>query len=62
MILYVRRVPFGNHLIQIVTVMEPAEKEAKLLELLKKFGKKERVLIFGLYKKETVRLEGVLRW
>eukprot|EP00041_Stephanoeca_diplocostata_P042097 m.10159 g.10159 ORF g.10159 m.10159 type:complete len:562 (+) comp7250_c0_seq1:129-1814(+) len=52
----------SNHNVeQIVTVMEPAEKEAKLLELLKKFGRKERVLIFGLYKKETVRLEGMLR-
>ena len=47
---------------QLVTVVDPYAKESKLLELLKKYhDKKNRVLVFVLYKKEAVRVEGFLK-
>lgn len=52
----------SNHNVkQHIYVMEQHEKEPKLFELLKKFGKTERVLVFGLYKKECARLEATLQ-
>jgi ATP-dependent RNA helicase DBP3 len=47
---------------QRVTVLEPREKEKKLLELLKEYHNgKNRILVFALYKKEAVRLFELLR-
>jgi len=49
---------------QIVEVLhEPRDKETKLLALLKKYhaSRKNRILIFALYKKEAARLETVLK-
>ena len=48
---------------QIVEVCEQQDKERKLLPLLKKYhaSKKNRVLVFALYKKEASRLEAFLR-
>ncbi|KAJ2856735.1 RNA-dependent ATPase [Coemansia erecta] len=48
---------------QIVEVMDPHQKDGKLLELLKKYHKsrKNRVLVFALYKKEASRIEGMLQ-
>jgi ATP-dependent RNA helicase DBP3 len=47
---------------QIVEVVEPMEKEARLNELLKQYHKKgNRVLVFCLYKKEAARIESVLQ-
>mmetsp|Transcript_28636 Transcript_28636/g.75218 ORF Transcript_28636/g.75218 Transcript_28636/m.75218 type:complete len:560 (+) Transcript_28636:125-1804(+) len=52
----------SNHNVkQHVYVMEQHDKEPKLFELLKRMGKTERVLIFGLYKKECARLEVTLQ-
>lgn len=47
---------------QLVDVLDGQEKDAKLLELLRKYHstKKNRVIIFALYKKEAVRLEEYL--
>lgn len=46
---------------QIVEVVEPYEKERKLLNLLKKIHTgKNRIVIFGLYKKEAANLENTL--
>ncbi|KAJ1822543.1 RNA-dependent ATPase [Coemansia sp. RSA 2599] len=47
---------------QIVEVMEPHQKDGKLLELLKEChrSRKNRVLVFALYKKEASRIEGML--
>lgn len=44
---------------QIVEVVEEREREGKLKQLLKKHhsSRKNRVIIFGLYKKECARLE-----
>jgi ATP-dependent RNA helicase DBP3 len=48
---------------QIVEVIDPKQKEFRLIELLKKYHKsrKNRVLVFALYKKEAVRLENFLQ-
>ncbi|KAJ1918701.1 RNA-dependent ATPase [Mycoemilia scoparia] len=48
---------------QIVEVVEPFDKDAKLLQLLNKYHKTRRnkVLVFVLYKKEAGRVEGFLR-
>ncbi|KAJ2704251.1 RNA-dependent ATPase [Coemansia sp. IMI 203386] len=48
---------------QIVEVLEPHQKDGKLLELLKKYHKsrRNRVLVFALYKKEASRIEGMLQ-
>jgi ATP-dependent RNA helicase DBP3 len=52
----------SNHDVkQHVYVMEQDGKEPKLFELLKRFPKNERVLVFGLYKKECARLEQTLQ-
>lgn len=43
-------------------VLDPVQKESRLLELLKKYhDRKNRVLIFALYKKEAGRLENLLK-
>jgi len=47
---------------QVVEVVEERERDAKLLQLLAKHHKtrKNRVLVFGLYKKECARMETML--
>jgi ATP-dependent RNA helicase DBP3 len=54
----------ANHRVeQTVEVMEGGEKDGRLLQLLEKYhkGQKERMLIFGLYKKETDRVATMLQ-
>ncbi|KAJ1938841.1 RNA-dependent ATPase, partial [Linderina pennispora] len=48
---------------QIVEVLDPDRKERRLMELLQKYHKsrKNRILIFALYKKEAARIEATLR-
>jgi len=50
---------------QLVEVVEPRAKEARLLQLLKQYqsgkNKDDRILVFALYKKEAMRVEGFLR-
>ncbi|KAI9017787.1 putative DEAD/DEAH box RNA helicase [Gaertneriomyces semiglobifer] len=48
---------------QRVEVVDPMAKEQRLLALLAKYhsSRKNRILIFALYKKEAARLEGLLR-
>ncbi|KAJ3278063.1 RNA-dependent ATPase [Borealophlyctis nickersoniae] len=47
---------------QRVEVINPREKESRLLQLLKQYhDRKNRILIFALYKKEAARLESMLR-
>jgi ATP-dependent RNA helicase DBP3 len=48
---------------QIVNVITPEQKEQKVLNLLKEYhsSRKNRVLIFVLYKKEAVRVETFLK-
>ncbi|KAJ1673605.1 hypothetical protein EV182_004909, partial [Spiromyces aspiralis] len=48
---------------QIVEVLEPTQKESRLLQLLEKYHhtRKNKVLVFVLYKKEAGRIEGFLR-
>jgi ATP-dependent RNA helicase DBP3 len=49
---------------QLVEVVEPRNKEFRLLQLLKKYqsgkNKDDRILIFCLYKKEATRVEGFI--
>ena len=53
----------NNRIEQRVEVVDPFSKESKLLNLLKEYHKsrKNRILIFALYKKEAARLEGFLK-
>jgi len=53
----------NNRIEQIIEVLDPMAKEKRLLELLRQYHKsrKNRVLIFALYKKEADRLENTLR-
>eukprot|EP00884_Botryococcus_braunii_P004621 jgi/Botrbrau1/1415/Bobra.0063s0111.1 len=47
---------------QVVEVMDPRDRDARLLQLLRKWeAGKERVLVFVLYKVEAPRVEGLLR-
>jgi ATP-dependent RNA helicase DBP3 len=50
---------------QVVEVVEPRDKEYRLLQLLKKYqsgkNKDDRILVFCLYKKEATRVEGFIR-
>jgi ATP-dependent RNA helicase DBP3 len=50
---------------QVVEVVEPRNKEFRLLQLIKKYqsgaDKDDRILIFCLYKKEATRVEGMIR-
>jgi ATP-dependent RNA helicase DBP3 len=48
---------------QRVEVLDPIQKESRLLQLLKDYHKdrKNRILIFALYKKEAARLEQFLK-
>lgn len=50
-------------MLQIVEVIEPEAREKRLLELLKKYhsSRKNRVLVFVLYKKEASRVEEKLQ-
>lgn len=53
----------ANHKVkQIIEVMEPEEREHRLLQLLKEYhsSRKNRVLLFVLYKKEAVTMERLL--
>jgi len=52
----------GTRITQIVEVVEDRARELKLQQLLKKYhaDRKNRILIFALYKKEAARLEGNL--
>jgi len=52
----------GTRITQIVEVLEDRAREARLQQLLKKYhaDRKNRILIFALYKKEAARLEGNL--
>ena len=54
------RLVSNHNVTQHIYVMEQHEKEPKLFELLKRIGKKDSVLVFGLYKKECARLEQTL--
>ncbi|KAM9933431.1 hypothetical protein OXX80_006947 [Metschnikowia pulcherrima] len=55
----------NKRITQIVEVIDPREKERKLLQLLKKYqsgsNKNDKILIFALYKKEASRVEGLLQ-
>lgn len=49
--------------VQIVEVIEPTARDSRLDELLRKYhaSRKNRVLVFVLYKKEAARVEAMLR-
>ncbi|AOA62297.1 RNA-dependent ATPase [Komagataella phaffii CBS 7435] len=48
---------------QIVEVIDPYDKEKKLLQLLSKYSKNDdKILIFALYKKEATRVERTLNY
>lgn len=55
----------NKRITQIVEVIEPYDKEQKLLQLLKKYQSgahaNDKVLIFALYKKEATRVEALLQ-
>ena len=55
----------NSRISQVVEVVEPRGKEWRLLQLLKDAqqggGRKDRILVFCLYKKEASRVEGFLR-
>ncbi|KAH6652477.1 P-loop containing nucleoside triphosphate hydrolase protein [Truncatella angustata] len=46
---------------QTVEVVDPRDKEQRLLQILKAQPKNDRVLVFCLYKKEATRVEGFLQ-
>lgn len=52
----------GTRITQIVEVVDERERENKLFQLLKKYhaNRKDRVLIFVLYKKEAARIESTI--
>lgn len=55
----------NTRIVQKVEVIDPREKEYRLLQLLKQYQsgsqKDDRVLVFCLYKKEATRVEGFIR-
>ena len=55
----------NTRIVQEVRVIEDREKQPQLIELLKKYqsgkGKKDRILVFCLYKKEATRIEEFIR-
>lgn len=55
----------NSRISQTVEVVEPRDKEFKLLNILKKYqqgnGKNDRILVFCLYKKEATRIEQFLQ-
>lgn len=55
----------NNRIVQKVEVVEPRDKEYRLLKTLKQYHnisqKDERILVFALYKKEAMRVEGFIR-
>lgn len=51
----------NKNITQKVEVLEPEAKQARLLQIIKQHGtKNDRILIFCLYKKEAMRIEGYL--
>ncbi len=53
----------NQNITQIVEVVDQYEKENKVIQLLNKYhsSRKNRVLVFALYKKEAARLEQILQ-
>ncbi|XP_021653710.2 DEAD-box ATP-dependent RNA helicase 5 isoform X2 [Hevea brasiliensis] len=52
----------ANHdVMQIVEVLEEHLRDERLVALLEKYHKSQRVLVFALYQKEAARLEGMLK-
>ncbi|XP_043808460.1 DEAD-box ATP-dependent RNA helicase 5 isoform X2 [Manihot esculenta] len=52
----------ANHdVMQIVEVLEEHLRDDRLIALLDKYHKSQRVLVFALYQKEAARLEGMLK-
>lgn len=55
----------NNRIVQKVEVVEPRNKEYRLLQILKEYqsGSKsnDRIIVFALYKKEATRVEGFIR-
>eukprot|EP00043_Microstomoeca_roanoka_P019201 m.213438 g.213438 ORF g.213438 m.213438 type:complete len:449 (+) comp16955_c0_seq1:4212-5558(+) len=52
----------SKNVTQIVEVIDPRYKNSRLLELLRKYhNRKNKVLVFVLYKKEAARVEGFLQ-
>lgn len=55
----------NSRIVQKVEVVEPRDKEYRLMQLLKQYQsgsqKDDRILVFCLYKKEATRVEGFLR-
>lgn len=56
----------NNSITQLVEVVEPYDKEQRLLQLIKEYqsgsSANDRILVFCLYKKEATRVEGFLRY
>ncbi|PSK38715.1 ATP-dependent RNA helicase DBP3 [Candidozyma pseudohaemuli] len=55
----------NKRITQIVEVMEPRDKERRLVQLIRKYqlgpNKNDKILIFALYKKEALRVENSLQ-
>lgn len=55
----------NSRIVQRVEVIDPRNKEYRLLQLLKQYQsgsqKDDRILVFALYKKEATRIEGFIR-
>ncbi|KAG9979997.1 ATP-dependent RNA helicase DBP3, partial [Aureobasidium melanogenum] len=55
----------NTRIVQEVEVMDPYDKNDRLIALLKKYqsgkNKEDRILVFCLYKKEATRIEGFIR-
>lgn len=55
----------NERIVQKVEVVEPRNKEFRLLQLLKQYQsgaqKDDRIIVFALYKKEATRIEGFIR-
>jgi len=55
----------NSRIVQKVEVVDPRNKEYRLLQLLKEYQsgrqKDDRILVFALYKKEATRVEGFIR-
>lgn len=53
----------NHNVTQIVEIVDPYQKDQKLKELLNKYhsSKKNRILVFVLYKKEAERVEKMLQ-
>ena len=51
----------NKRITQTVEVMDPRDKERRLLQLLRQYGSDQKILVFALYKKEATRVEAMLR-